>query len=213
MKSRLRSRDTDHLRAYRLMAPERNEARPCTGSPIHGTSGDGGMMYKALDLFCGAGGASMGLHRAGFDVTGVDIKPEPRYPFTFILGDALTYPLEGYDFIWASPPCQSYSEAMRHLAKPQPKLIEPMRERLMNCGATWVIENVLGAPMRPPNTILCGTSFGLRVHRHRVFEGNFLELLFAPCTRSRTILNPHQSGKQEADLPRVRSPRPRKAMG
>jgi DNA (cytosine-5)-methyltransferase 1 len=128
---------------------------------------------KALDLFCGAGGASMGLHQAGFDVTGVDIKPQPRYPFTFIQADAITFPLEGFDFIWASPPCQKHS-AFKHL-HPQRKyecFIERTRERLSICGGLWVIENVPGAPLRDP-AILCGAMFGLDTYRHRLFETSF----------------------------------------
>ena len=133
---------------------------------------------KALDLFCGAGGASMGLHRAGFDVTGVDINPQPRYPFRFIQGDALTFPLIGYDFIWASPPCQGYSKTRRIMEGkgiPNPRadnMIPEIRERLEQSGAEWVIENVPGAPLRNPYR-LCGTMFGLKVIRHRYFETSF----------------------------------------
>jgi len=139
---------------------------------------------KALDLFCCAGGASMGLHRAGFDVTGVDIAPQPRYPFMFKLADALVFPLDGFDFIWASPMCQGYT-AMRHApgAKGAPRLIGDIRERLENeakrSGALWCIENVeaAGWAMRSPIT-LCGSMFGLgaqgcRLQRHRLFECNF----------------------------------------
>jgi DNA (cytosine-5)-methyltransferase 1 len=138
----------------------------------------GGLM-RALDLFCCSGGASMGLHRAGFDVVGVDIVPRPRYPFTFFQADALTFPLDGFDFIWASPPCQGYT-AMRHApgAKGAPLLIEQVRDR-MPAGVPWIIENVEEAAwaLRNPVT-LCGSMFGLeaqgcRLQRHRLFESNF----------------------------------------
>lgn len=138
------------------------------------------MTLRALDLFCCAGGATKGLQRAGFHVTGIDIKPQPRYcGDAFHQADALEFPLDGYDFIWASPPCQGYS-AMRHApgAKGAPQLIEAVRERMPD-GATWVVENVEEAAwaMRSPVT-LCGSMFGLgaqgcRLQRHRLFESNF----------------------------------------
>src|SRR5258707_15825847 len=94
---------------------------------------------KLLDLFCGAGGCAVGYHRAGFEVTGVDINPQPRFPFRFIQADAMTFPLEGYDVIHASPPCQGYSKAMKHFTKKDyPKLIVEMRWRLKESGAEWV---------------------------------------------------------------------------
>jgi len=130
---------------------------------------------RLLDLFCGAGGAAMGYHRAGFDVVGVDIKPQPHYPFEFIQADAMTYPLDGFDVIHASPPCQAYTPMSNRwrvsgkATKVHPRLIEPTRVRLLGAGVPWVIENVPGAPIRP-DVKLCGYSFGLRVHRHRLFE-------------------------------------------
>ena len=138
---------------------------------------------KALDLFCGAGGASMGLHRAGFEVTGIDIRPQPRYPFRFIRADALRPPvrLEEFDLIWASPPCQAYTVARNIRKREHPRLIEDVRAMLEASGTLFVIENVPGAPLRSPQT-LCGTAFGLTVtvhgkeyelRRHRLFESNF----------------------------------------
>jgi DNA (cytosine-5)-methyltransferase 1 len=130
---------------------------------------------KVLDLFCKAGGASAGLAMAGFDVTGVDIAPQPNYPYRLIQADALTCPLEGFDLIWASPPCQAYSDLAKRNgnAHEWPQLIGPVRERLIASGSPYVIENVQGAPLRDPVT-LCGTMFrGLRVIRHRLFEATF----------------------------------------
>lgn len=150
---------------------------------------------RILDLFCGAGGAAMGLHKAWPDaeIVGVDIKLQPRYPFTFVLGDAMIYPLDGFDFIWASPPCQSYSLAMRHLARPQPKLIDGLRLRLVG---NWVIENVVGAPLMSP-CVLCGTMFGLRIYRHRLFETSFPLVAPCACNHERHALNPHGMGGRE----------------
>lgn len=131
---------------------------------------------RILDLFCGAGGAAAGYHQAlHAEIVGVDIDPQPRYPFTFIQADAMTYPLEGFDLIHASPPCQRYSDLAKRNgnADAWPDLIAPIRERLIASGTPYVIENVEGAPLIDP-VMLCGTMFhGLRVLRHRLFEANF----------------------------------------
>lgn len=127
---------------------------------------------KALDLFCGAGGMATGLHRAGLDVTGVDINPQPNYPFRFIQADAMTFDLAGYDFVHASPPCQAYSVGTKRWAPEQyPDLIAATRERLQATGLPYIIENVPGAPLWAP-VRLCGVMFDLRVIRHRHFESN-----------------------------------------
>lgn len=130
---------------------------------------------RLLDLFCGGGGCSVGYHRAGFDIVGVDKNPQPEYPFEFHLADALTFPLSGFDAIHASPPCQAYS-SLQHLGKRDGKerfeLVEPIRDRLRAAGVPYVIENVPGAPLI--NAIeLCGQHFGLLVRRHRLFECSF----------------------------------------
>lgn len=129
-----------------------------------------------LDLFCGAGGCAMGYHRAGFDVVGVDHKPQPRYLFRFVRADALEYLAEHgreYEAIHASPPCQGYSR-MRHLpwlkGKKYPMLIGATTDALEGLGVPWVIENVEGAARHMRGAImLCGTMFGLNVYRHRLF--------------------------------------------
>jgi DNA (cytosine-5)-methyltransferase 1 len=124
---------------------------------------------RLLDLFCGAGGAAMGYHRAGFDIVGVDIDPQPRYPFEFYRANALTFPLEEFDVIHASPPCQVFSN-MRSIRKlAHLDYLTPTRERLKNTRQPWVIENVVGAPMRA-DVRLCGCLFRLEVKRHRLFE-------------------------------------------
>lgn len=132
---------------------------------------------KLLDLFCGAGGAAKGYHDAGFEITGVDIKPQPNYPYKFIQADALEYSLEDYDAIHASPPCQfatAYKRNRGHV-KPAINLIPQTRERLRQAGVPYVIENVEGARDHLLSPImLCGSSFGLDIRRHRLFETNFL---------------------------------------
>ncbi len=127
-----------------------------------------------LDLFCGAGGAAMGYHRAGFDVVGVDIAPQKRFPFHFIKADALAFVVEhGWEFdaIHASPPCQRYTKARKLQGNVHPDLVAPTRDALIASGKLWVIENVPGAPLINP-VELCGAMFGLDVYRHRLFESN-----------------------------------------
>jgi hypothetical protein len=119
---------------------------------------------RLLDLFCGAGGAAVGYHRAGFDVVGVDINPQPRYPFEFHQADAMTFPLDGFDAIHASPPCQAYSHGTPPDKRSNhPDLLDATRDRLNAAGLPWVIENVPRAPLRSP-VILCGSQFDLTAH-------------------------------------------------
>ena len=130
-----------------------------------------------LDLFCGAGGAAMGLHRAWpeAEIVGVDIKPQPRYPFIFVQADAMTFDLDGWDFIWASPPCQRYTQMLNHGLTDRlihSDFIAATRKRLEKFGTPYVIENVMAAPLRQ-DLMLCGEMFSLRVIRHRKFEFQF----------------------------------------
>lgn len=140
-------------------------------------------MARLLDLFCGAGGATKGYQLAGFEVVGVDLHPQPNYCGDELYqADALTFPIDGFDAIAASPPCQRHSR-VAHLGKarngsyPEHEgFIERTRERLVASGLPYVIENVVGAPLLNPIT-LCGSQFPpLRVYRHRLFECSF------PCT-------------------------------
>jgi DNA (cytosine-5)-methyltransferase 1 len=132
---------------------------------------------KLLDLYCGMGGAGMGYHLAGWDVYGVDINPQPNYPFPFFRYDALKVKIKGFDLVHASPPCQRWSPAGGISARDHPDLLTPTRERLEEWGGPYVIENVPLAPLIDPVT-LCGTMFGLGVFRHRGFETT--ETLTAP---------------------------------
>lgn len=134
---------------------------------------------KVLDLFCGAGGAAVGLHQAWPDaeIIGVDVKPQPRYPFRFVHADAmqLNWNLSIFDFIWASPPCQRYTQMLNHGLTDRsshPDYVAEVRERLLASGVPYVIENVPHAPLLDP-VMLCGEMFDLRVTRHRLFETSF----------------------------------------
>lgn len=158
------------------------------------------MKPRALDLYAGAGGISVGLARAGFHVTGVDMNPKVEkywrkgmepYEGEFHCANALEYPLDGFDLICASPPCQRFS-SLRHLnkGKEYPDLIQPTRERLMASGTAWCIENVEGAPLGSTGCliVLCGTMFGLQtpdgraeLRRHRLFETSFSIPLRPAC--------------------------------
>jgi len=158
-------------------------------------------MMRLLDTYCGAGGCAMGYHRAGFDVVGVDIEPQPRYPFELIRADAIGYIQEHghkYDVIHASPPCQRFSEAtpMEHRGK-HPDLIAPTREALQATGRPYVIENVENARANLHNPIkLCGTMFGLPIWRHRYFEvWPPLFPLTPPCNHNRRPITATINGK------------------
>lgn len=130
-----------------------------------------------LDLYCGAGGAAVGYHRAGFDVIGVDVDPQPNYPFEFHQSDALSW-MEGvtgrmYDAIHASPPCQFSSTQTADRSK-HTNFIPATRLALQMSGLPYVIENVEGANKHLIDPIrLCGSSFGMDVRRHRYFEANW----------------------------------------
>ena len=143
---------------------------------------------KLLDLFCGGGGASMGYSRAGFEVTGIDLKHGKRYPFNYIKGDVRDYLhaefLAGFDVIAASPPCQTHSST-KHLRNAQGRstqkidLIPEVRQALIASGKKYIIENVPNAPLLNPVQI-CGSAFGLKVRRHRLFESN-IKLVGTKC--------------------------------
>lgn len=162
---------------------------------------------KMLDLFCCEGGAAQGYHRAGFDVTGVDVAPQSRYPFRFYEADALEFlrllihgVVGDWDAIHASPPCQDYSKAMRHLTGGYPRLIDPVRALLKATGLPWIIENVPGAPLPVQTdlfgahgTELCGTMFGLPIWRHRLFETSFPVSAPRGCDHTAQPMNPHRA--------------------
>lgn len=141
-------------------------------------------MTKVLDLFCGGGLAADGYRRLGWDITGVDIKPQPNYPYEFIQGDAIEYfktaDLSQYNFIHASPPCQLFTRA-GHLrtaqgskSKEEVDLLTPTLAMLADLPIPWVVENVEGArTIMPADSVkICGSYFFLAVQRHRLFASN-----------------------------------------
>lgn len=146
-------------------------------------------MRTVLDLFCKAGGCSMGYYQAGYKVVGVDRSKQISYPFDFVQADAFSLSLEWlqqFDLIHASPPCQAYStitNTARDSGVKYPDLLARTREMLVKTGKPWVIENVIGAPVQS-GIILCGSMFGLKVRRHRHFESNYM--LFAPSNCKHT---------------------------
>jgi DNA (cytosine-5)-methyltransferase 1 len=144
------------------------------------------MRKRLLDLFCGAGGCAAGYAAAGFEVTGVDILPQPHYPSHFIQADALAFPLEDFDVIHASPPCQLYSVTSAIWQREYVDLVPLVRARLAASGKPYVIENVVGAPL-PGSILLCDTMFGLGVLRHRLFESNVLLFAPGPCQHQGTV--------------------------
>lgn len=152
---------------------------------------------RLLDLFCGAGGAATGYHRAGFDVVGVDIQPQPNYPFEFHQGDAMNIPLDGYDAIHASPPCQHYANvtSWRGDQADHPDLLPGVVARLRASETPWIVENVPDSPM-VPDFVLCGSMFGLRVRRHRWFLTSWAGFELVPPCRHENLLPFMHKGEQ-----------------
>jgi DNA (cytosine-5)-methyltransferase 1 len=155
---------------------------------------------RLFDLFCGAGGCSVGYHRAGFEVVGIDIEPQPNYPFEFIKADAMQVlediagkaePWRGAPYpaaIHVSPPCQDHMHGGLPNVHGTGWMLAAAREQLELIGVPWVIENVPGAPMRA-DFQLCGSQFGLPVRRHRWFETSWHGFdLMPPCDHSRPVV-------------------------
>lgn len=174
---------------------------------------------RLLDLFCGAGGAGEGYHRAGFDVVGVDINPQPRYPFEFHQADAMTYPLDGFDVIHASPPCQAYC-ALKTMtnSKEHPELVGEIRERLIENGKPWVIENVFGAPLNHP-VMLCGSHFNLKaadgysLRRHRYFEMSIYMLSPFACSHGKKTVGVYGGKARDIALEKRHYALPKETRG
>ncbi|MGA5051986.1 DNA cytosine methyltransferase [Streptomyces cellulosae] len=153
---------------------------------------------RLLDVCCGAGGLSMGYYLAGFDIVGVDIRPQPNYPFPFVQADGLDYTAEhghAFDLVHGSWPCERYAAVTKWRGNPgdHPDLVGPGRKVMQATGRPWVMENVpetATAGILRPDYLLCGTQFGLNVRRHRVFEtswGGGGDLL-PPCWHRKDLL-------------------------
>lgn len=142
-----------------------------------------GARPRLLDLFCGAGGAAMGYHRAGFEVVGVDNRPQPRYPFEFIQADGLGFPLDGFDAIHAAPMWLQYARTgnAHHVARPDE--VTAIAERLRAAGSPYVCESGSNGPLLD-TVMICGASLGLQIVRHMFFETN-VPLLVPPCAHPR----------------------------
>ena len=162
----------------------------------------------------------MGLHHAGYEVVGFDIKPQPNYPFEFHQQDAFTVDLRGFDIIWASPPCQAYIQRNKNLVTKHPKLIEPVRAKLKAANLPYIIENVAGSPLIDP-ILLCGTMFELLILRHRLFESNRPLKTERSCNHWGTVSNGDfaavygRGGKgsrrgRDSEGNKIRDPRPLK---
>ena len=171
------------------------------------------MKPRLLDLFCGAGGAAVGYHRAGFDVAGVDHRPQPHYPFEFVQEDALEFlryfnlrDLDEFDVIHASPPCQHYSgaTAWRGDRNSHPDLIQPTRNLLVATGLPYVIENVPDARRHLHDPfMLCGSQFGLAVRRHRYFEAPWWPFqMMSPCRHDGQLPFEHKGERAYANAMR-----------
>lgn len=170
---------------------------------------------RLLDLYCSAGGAGMGYSQAGFEVVGVDIKPQPRYPFEFHQCDAIEFlKLHGSEFnsIHASPPCQAHSAMTKGRWQDRipdhPELIAPTREILILLGKPFTIENVPGSPLINP-VLLCGTMFGLQtthgsqLRRHRYFETNWPVGLTPSCAHNKSSTIGVYGGGQHPDRRKI----------
>jgi DNA (cytosine-5)-methyltransferase 1 len=151
------------------------------------------MRPRLLDLFCGEGGSATGYDMAGFEVVGVDKEPQPRYPFEFHQGDAMTWPLAGFDVVTGSPPCNDWSPLSAFRGKHGTGWMLPATlERFRASGLPYVVENV-SAEALPGELSLCGSEFGLRarsrgevwhLRRHRRFASNVFLMGAGGCTCS-----------------------------
>jgi len=151
-----------------------------------------------LDLFCGAGGCATGYAQAGFEIIGIDVHPK-RFPFEFHQMDWRDG-LEEFggraDVIHASPPCQAYSRSLGHFTSGYPELVPDVREALTGTGKPYIIENVIGAPLKNP-IMLCGTMFGLDVRRHRLFETSFPAEVPMKCNHDGLSVNPYRASTRQ----------------